>query len=695
MAIKKDPLSVTHPELAAQADGWDPSTMLSGSGKKVSWKCHHGHTWQAIVMNRVRGTGCPVCSGRVAQPGVNDLASTNPGLAEQADGWDPTTVLAFSSKSVGWICDLGHRWQAKVAERSGGNGCPYCSGHRVLAGFNDLATRHPNIAAQADGWDPTTVVAFSNKKLDWKCGAGHQWSALVGNRVKGSGCPYCSGRFPVLGVTDLATTNPELAAQADGWDPTTVSRGSDRKVDWKCSFGHLWKASVAERSSGNNCPTCANRTILIGFNDLATTNPELAAQADGWDPTTVVAGTGKRLNWRCNLGHQWNASVDNRSKGTGCPTCANRTILIGFNDLATTNPELAAQADGWDPTTVVAFSNKKLDWKCGAGHQWSTTVASRSSGASCPVCSGSVVDVGVTDLATTNPELAAQADGWDPTSLSAHSNKKVPWKCESGHQWLTAVGSRTRGTGCPVCSGHKVLQGYNDLATLNPQLAAQADGWDPTSVTSQTHKRLDWVCSIGHRWKATVKNRFRSTGCPICSNKQLLPGFNDLATTNPELAAQADGWDPSTVFANTNKKLSWKCPEGHQWFASCNNRSRGKGCPSCAEFGFNPGKAGWIYFLFHDELDLYQIGISNDPKGRLQKHAGRGWHVIEIRGPMDGLLTRELEAAMLRAITKRGGKLAHNSGLAKFDGYSESWLRDSLQVHGIKQLIDWVYQDDR
>jgi hypothetical protein len=694
MAATKQPLSVTHPELAAQAVGWDPTTVLPGSGKRLTWKCPKGHRWNAIVMNRVRGTGCPVCSGRIAEIGVNDLATTNPELAAQADGWDPTTVSAFSHQKRDWICDLGHKWTARVAERSGGNGCPICSGRRVFRGFNDLATTHPELAAQADGWDPTTVVAGAGKKLVWKCKLGHQWIALIGNRTKGSGCPFCSGRVPTLGVTDLATTNPELAAQADGWDPTTVSRGSSQKLQWKCDLGHLWKASVAERSSGNGCPTCANKTIHIGFNDLATTHPELAAQADGWDPTTVVAGAGKKLVWKCKLGHQWKASVNNRSKGTSCPTCANKTIHIGFNDLATTSPELAAQADGWDPTTVVAFSNKKVQWKCEFGHQWSTTVASRSSGTGCPICTGRVAEIGVNDLGTTNPELAAQADGWDPTTVVAFSNKKVQWKCEFGHQWSTTVASRSSGTGCPVCSGHKVLQGYNDLATISPELAAQADGWDPTTVTSQTHKKVDWVCTTGHRWKATVKNRFRSTGCPICSNKQLLRGFNDLATTHPELAAQADGWDPATIIANTNKILSWRCPEGHQWLSSGNNRAQGKGCPSCAEFGFNPGKAGWLYFLFHDGLDLFQIGISNDLKSRLKKHSNKGWNVIEVRGPMDGFLTRELESAMIRAITKRGGQLAHNSGIPKFDGYSEAWLKDSLQVQSIKQLIEWVYEDD-
>ena len=80
----KPSLAETHPELAAQADGWDPKTLIAGSGRKVSWKCESGHTWLATVAKRSGGRGCPICSGRVAWPGFNDLATLNPELAAQA-----------------------------------------------------------------------------------------------------------------------------------------------------------------------------------------------------------------------------------------------------------------------------------------------------------------------------------------------------------------------------------------------------------------------------------------------------------------------------------------------------------------------------------------------------------------------------------------------------------------------------------
>ena len=114
MANKKEPISVTHPELAAQADGWDPTTLMAGSNKEVGWKCESGHVWTSTVNNRSKGSGCPVCSGRQVLVGYNDLETTNPELAAQADGWDPTTgaksLDAFCAKILECEYDGGKTW---------------------------------------------------------------------------------------------------------------------------------------------------------------------------------------------------------------------------------------------------------------------------------------------------------------------------------------------------------------------------------------------------------------------------------------------------------------------------------------------------------------------------------------------------------------------------------------------------------
>ena len=365
--------------------------------------------------------------------------------------------------------------------------------------------------------------------------------------------------------------------------------------------------------------------------------------------------------------------------------------------LAETHPEIAAQADGWDPTTSTYGSGEKRLWRCRAGHQWSARVSDRRRGTGCPFCSGLRVLPGVNDLATTHPALSLEAQEWDPTNLKAGSNKSVAWKCVNNHIFQAVVHSRAlQGTGCPICSNQQLLVGYNDLATTHPELAAQADGWDPTTVIAGNHKQFVWKCLLDHTWSASLTNRTnRGSACPICANQSVLVGFNDLATTHPELATQADGWDPTTVIAGSNKKAKWICENGHRWSSVLASRTRmGVGCPSCAKFGYDPGIPGFLYFIDHFDLEMFQIGITNYPDQRLGRHAKAGWETIELRGPMDGYLTQQLETSCLHALEKRGAILGHKAGIDKFDGYSEAWTKDSLKVSSLKQLLDWVYEDD-
>ncbi len=518
--------------------------------------------------------------------------------------------------------------------------------------------------------------------------------AAAKQRVNGSGCPVCSGRATLPGYNDLSTTHPEIAKEANGWDPSTVSGGSGDYKNWICKKGHTWFAKVSSRSMGRNCPICANKQLLTGYNDLSTTHPEIAKEANGWDPSTVISGAQRRFSWRCQFGHEWVADIQSRKLGSGCPICAGKSVLVGFNDLATTKPEIAAQADGWDPTTVTTNSHKRVSWKCELGHSWICKVGDRSKGRGCPICSNQQVLTGFNDLATTNPELAAEADGWDPTKTTEKSGKIVNWKCELGHSWKAQIASRSYGAGCPICSGNTVLAGFNDLATTNPDLAAEADGWDPTTVSPGSSKSVDWHGTCGHSWRAIVVNRINGSGCPICAGKSVLVGFNDLATTNPELAAEADGWDPTTVTTNSHKRVSWKCELGHSWKAPVANRSNGSGCPSCASSGFDPNQDSYLYLIDHFDLHLLQIGITNHPTKRLEKHGRSGWEVIELRGPMNGHLTQQLETSCLQALERRGAILGHKAGIEKFDGYSEAWTKSSLNVSSIKQILDWVYEDE-
>jgi hypothetical protein len=298
---------------------------------------------------------------------------------------------------------------------------------------------------------------------------------------------------------------------------------------------------------------------------------------------------------------------------------------------------------------------------------------------------------GFNDLATLAPELAAEAEGWDPATTTVSSDRIEKWKCSYGHIYKAAVKARKRGDGCAVCAGKQIIVGVNDLETTNPEVAAEAFGWDPKSVTSgSSTKKLNWKCPKGHVYPATVSERTRkggkASGCGICASKIVLKGYNDLLTTSPAIAAEAHGWDPTTVTAGSGKKKAWKCQQGHTWNAVVNSRQI-SGCPTCHVGGFDPNQKAYMYFLIHKSWEMLQIGITNFPEKRIGSHKKLGWELLEVRGPMDGHLTQQWETAILRMLRAKGADLGNENISGRFDGYSEAWSIETFSADSIHQLM--------
>lgn len=291
-------LASVHPELIPE---WSernlpltPDKITFGSNKRVWWKGACGHEWETSVKARSKGEKCPICSGARVIEGINDLATLKPLLAQEwskKNKLKPTEVSVASHKKIIWKCKHGHEWEASVKSRTiNGTGCPYCSHNKVLAGFNDLASQYPDIAAEWSDRNlpllPTMVTAFANSKAWWKCrDCGNEWYTLISTRAGGSRCPYCSGYTLLKGFNDLATTHPDLAAE---WSernyplmPDEVNAKSRHNVWWKCkTCGNEWKSVINARVKGTVCPVCADRAVLAGYNDLATTDRKLLAE---WD----------------------------------------------------------------------------------------------------------------------------------------------------------------------------------------------------------------------------------------------------------------------------------------------------------------------------------------------------------------------------------------------------------------------------
>lgn len=422
-------------------------------------------------------------------------------------------------------------------------------------------------------------------------------------------------------MAGIDETHPDLAAE---WHPTKngelkpsdVTAGTNAKVWWKAACGHEWDAVLANRArNGVGCPFCSNQRVMPGFNDLLSQAPEVAAQ---WDsekndvgPDEVTRKSTKKAHWLCELGHSWEAQISSRTaQGTGCPFCAGKKILSGFNDLATIAPSYLRE---WHPSKNLPLTPSQLGpsvarrvwWVCKLGHEFEMAPNGRAQGLGCPFCSGRRVLPGFNDFQSRNP-YAAQF--WDeerngyPASKANRSSPKATWfKCELGHGFKSSTNAMSRisegKNGCPVCSGKELLAGFNDLATRLPEVAklwhpTKNGSLSPADVTRASTKKVWWRClkDDRHIWFASVGSRSQGHGCPICTSRFVLEGVNDLKTVAPELAAE---WNsekngdisPTSVTATTPKKAWWRCSKDprHEWAANIDSRvSRGLGCPICS-----------------------------------------------------------------------------------------------------------------
>ena len=427
-----------------------------------------------------------------------------------------------------------------------------------------LADNNPELLIE---WDydknanicsPYDIGAGSSKKVWWKCKkCGSSYEARIADRTKGVGCPYCAGKKPIVGKTDLATTRPDLLREwnyekndALGVSPVQVTKGSTKKVWWKCNNNHEWQASINNRNNGAGCPFCSGRKAIKGETDLASKRPYLLNEwyyeknSSICNPEEVTLGSHTKVWWKCKkCGHEWQAAVKSRVLGNGCPYCSNKRIEQGFNDLTTRQPALLLEWDykknTIDPKTLTSGSNKKVWWKCSVcGHEWAATVANRVAGSGCPVCArernaqNRKKAKSENSLSSLHPQLLEE---WDyerngdlsPDTVNVGSPRRVWWKCKKCNQhYLASVSNRTNGAGCPICAGKIIVSGINDLKKWcidNKREDILAE-WDyekneisPDQIAPFSSKKVYFVCKEGHSYISALSSRTKNnTGCPEC-----------------------------------------------------------------------------------------------------------------------------------------------------------------------------------
>ena len=488
---------------------------------------------------------------------------------------------------------------------------------------------------------------------------------------------------------------PELLKE---WDyekndllPSELSAQSSIKVWWKKEyndpntgkfFTFEWQSQIRNRVNGRGCPYLSNppKAVYRGFNDLATTNPKLLEE---WDyeknevlPTEITRNSNKIVWWKKpyddpntkkSFIFEWQASVNSRSAGVGCPYLSNpvKAVFVGFNDLATTNPELLEEwhysKNTITPQEVLFSSPRAVWWKCSrCGNEWETTVRHRTTRhQNCPKCSDELhtslgeqaiyfylkkkypdainrfkfndefeIDIFLPEL-----NIGIEYDGSYYHEKRVKQDKKKQSELEKNGVTIIRIVEEVNSLTELSCVHNiirycgrkrgqidlaiqklfellgvsyddinidrdypKIFQAY--LKTEKSRSVASScllDEWNfekngnlrPEFISLGSMKKVWWRCARGHEWQARVGSRNSGNGCPICSCKQVLKGCNDLASTNPELLLE---WDyekntmlPTEIVAGAGKYVWWKCATcGNEWKAKVVDRKNGKGCRKCA-----------------------------------------------------------------------------------------------------------------
>ena len=259
--------------------------------------------------------------------------------------------------------------------------------------------------------------------------------------------------------TDITRLTPLLQSQWDHlknahFGNVLITPHGHKKVWWVCDqcpdgHAHEWEATVANRTNGSSCPYCASRRVCQ-HSSLPTIAPAVAAQ---WSSNNQLssdrftANSNKPAIWQCCCGHEWTATISNRTHGkTGCPECQ-RVKKTGRTPqrhpvLAQGQPKVMQLWDweangrtGLDPSELRCFSAKQASWIChkcpkGQPHRWQARVRDVSWGSRCPCCAGKQA-CSCNSLQALHPTIAAE---WDytrnqgtPRDYLACSHKEIWW----------------------------------------------------------------------------------------------------------------------------------------------------------------------------------------------------------------------------------------------------------------------------
>ena len=576
---------------------------------------------------------------------------------------------------------------------------------------------HPLIARD---WDAEKNIDISIENIAptdklsvwWSCLNGHSYSVSPYTRLRTNGCKFCnkeinkknhrSGKIK-KGTSKAIADNQKLLSiwnyELNTTSPNEISTSSNVEVSWKCQCGNSWEMSpkaINRRKTEEirykciNCVAKEHTEITLNsrrkntkllFKDVM---PQLEESWDlekndiGFDKVFPVAN--KKYWWKCNYGHSWSASPQNRNlANSGCPECSGsgtskveiyilcelRKIFTEVNwrkkinsvelDIFIPEYSIGIEVDGeyWhrnksekDRKKSIFFKSKGIDLiRVRSDYLTGTEdhiiiAKGQSNTDGFQIITNEIIEylrnkIGTERLINyclNKKQLAAKdyqemivrlpappvgesllavypnvAKEWDyyknspltPDLFTPKSDQKFWWSCNKNHSWQATIKNRTiRNSNCPHCfdlrrseeTNKRHLDRLGSIAEKYPNLLQY---WDyasnnvrnPKNVTAVLTNTYSWICNHQHTFTKLLKSMIKDQSCSVCTSSESALAHKFPALLNEWDYEKNQNLDPLTIRSGSDKRVWWKCVEGHEWNTRIVSRTGEKktNCPICSK----------------------------------------------------------------------------------------------------------------
>ena len=353
-------------------------------------------------------------------------------------GISPDTLKEYSHQSAWWRCQNGHTYQMVIYSKREGRDCPYCTNRKVLEGYNDILTTHPEIAKQ---WDydsngdllPTMISHGSDRIVFWVCEYGHKWQQRVAARTRGSACPVCN-------------------------------------MENSCSLKELKVFYYIKKYFKDTVLCYSNNDVGLTEIDIYIPSLRIGIEYDGqaWHKDTC------RDKSKDNICQELNIKLF-RIREPECPKYTSSCVFMHLDNL----DDVALSTIIINILETLGIKHPHVDFDKDMREITELMFYKRKDNS----------------LAEKYPNIAEE---WHKTKnghLTPHnvyygSVKQVWWACSvCGHEWATTVNGRTNnGRGCPNCAKKRKMRAIY-CPELNKIFSSLKDAADETGVKYQNISR--------------------------------------------------------------------------------------------------------------------------------------------------------------------------------------------------------------